>query len=397
MAKLTLNNLNSGFASTATLNANFDAIEAALENTLSRDGTTPNFMSADLDMNSYRILNCADILTSGNLIAKGDWVAGTCYVKGDLVNNGTQTYIAVDDFCASGVFANDSAHWQELFIEYVSVTGGGGTGTGTPGLPDASTDDGSGWVLYTDGVTSSWVQASTILDTSTNTFAVYSLTATGGETTITLPFAYTVGGKNLIVMKNGIVEYPSDHYTEDTANTFTFLTALSAGDKIRVIANIISSAFVPTDPTLAALYALTPTANKFPYFTSSTAADWVSISAFVRSIMNSANASAFLTAIGAAEAGSYSQFGVAQTWQDVKASRAVNTSYQNTTGKPIEVSIRYLNGASSIAVSPNNFYWITVADFTGSDSGPMSVVIPNNQYYKLAAIGGTINTWAELR
>lgn len=393
MAKLTLNNLNSGFASTATLNANFDAIEAALENTLSRDGTTPNFMSADLDMNSYRILNCADILTSGNLIARGDWTASTDYAKGDLVNNGTQTYIAVDDHTSTTVFANDSAHWQELFIEYVSITGGGGTGTGTPGLPDASTDDGSGWVLYTDGVTSSWVQASTVLDTSTNTFAVYSLTATGGETTITLPFAYTVGGKNLIVMKNGIVEYPSDHYTEDTANTFTFLTALSAGDKIRVIANIISSAFVPTDPTLAALYSLTPSANKFPYFTSSTAAALENISSFVRSIMNSANASAFLTAIGAGS----SSFGIGQSWQDVKASRAINTSYQNTTGNSIEVSIRYVNAASSIAVSTNNSTWITVTDSTGNDNGPMSLIIPNNHYYKLVATGGTINTWAELR
>ena len=61
MAKLTLNNLTSGFASTATLNANFDAIEAAIENTLSRNGTTPNQMQADLDMNSNSIINLASL------------------------------------------------------------------------------------------------------------------------------------------------------------------------------------------------------------------------------------------------------------------------------------------------------------------------------------------------
>lgn len=40
-----------------TLNANFGLVEAAIENTLSRDGTSPNEMEADLDMNSNRILN----------------------------------------------------------------------------------------------------------------------------------------------------------------------------------------------------------------------------------------------------------------------------------------------------------------------------------------------------
>lgn len=57
MAKLTLSTITSGYASVDTLNANFDAIETALENTLSRDGTAPNYMSANLDMNSNRILN----------------------------------------------------------------------------------------------------------------------------------------------------------------------------------------------------------------------------------------------------------------------------------------------------------------------------------------------------
>lgn len=58
MAKLTLNRIGS-FASglVATLNTNLARIEAALENTLSRDGTSPNTMNADIDMNSQRIYN----------------------------------------------------------------------------------------------------------------------------------------------------------------------------------------------------------------------------------------------------------------------------------------------------------------------------------------------------
>lgn len=55
--KLTLSTIGSRYASVAALNANFSAIATAIENTLSRDGTSPNALSANLDMNSNRILN----------------------------------------------------------------------------------------------------------------------------------------------------------------------------------------------------------------------------------------------------------------------------------------------------------------------------------------------------
>lgn len=55
--KLTLATIGSRYASVAALNANFTAIVNAIENTVSRDGTSPNSMSGNLDMNSNRILN----------------------------------------------------------------------------------------------------------------------------------------------------------------------------------------------------------------------------------------------------------------------------------------------------------------------------------------------------
>ena len=61
MAKITalsdLVNLQSETTAVATINANNQRIEDALANTLSRDGSTPNTMSANLDLNSNRILN----------------------------------------------------------------------------------------------------------------------------------------------------------------------------------------------------------------------------------------------------------------------------------------------------------------------------------------------------
>jgi polygalacturonase len=63
MAKLTLNTIGSRYGSIDALNDNFDAIEQALENTFSLDGTSPNALEADLDMNSNDILNAGEVST----------------------------------------------------------------------------------------------------------------------------------------------------------------------------------------------------------------------------------------------------------------------------------------------------------------------------------------------
>lgn len=60
MAKITLNNvadLTNFTTAETTINNNNATIVTALENTFSRDGTQPNVMGADLDMNSNRIVN----------------------------------------------------------------------------------------------------------------------------------------------------------------------------------------------------------------------------------------------------------------------------------------------------------------------------------------------------
>lgn len=65
MAKLTLadvaNLLGNPTSAANTINANNALVETALENTLSRDGTTPNQMEADIDMNNNDLLNVGTI------------------------------------------------------------------------------------------------------------------------------------------------------------------------------------------------------------------------------------------------------------------------------------------------------------------------------------------------
>lgn len=74
MAKLNLNNLgNLENQATAVgiINSNNAATQAALENTLSRDGSSPNVMNAQLDMNSNRIINIPDAIGANEPVSLG--------------------------------------------------------------------------------------------------------------------------------------------------------------------------------------------------------------------------------------------------------------------------------------------------------------------------------------
>jgi hypothetical protein len=130
MAKApSLTTITSGYASNTQLNSNFTAIQAAFENTLSLDGSTPNAMNADLDMNSKDILNVNEVGTSylrinGQLVVPTDYAVATDatdvdYNQGDTgavsrtVANRLQDYVSVKDFGAVGNgVANDTAAIQ---------------------------------------------------------------------------------------------------------------------------------------------------------------------------------------------------------------------------------------------------------------------------------------------
>lgn len=74
----------STYSSTSKLNAHLDKIEAAFQNTLSRDGSAPNEMETDINMNDNQLINVAEPLLDHNVATKR-------YVD-DLVS-GEGTYI----------------------------------------------------------------------------------------------------------------------------------------------------------------------------------------------------------------------------------------------------------------------------------------------------------------
>lgn len=71
MAKITLNTIGSRYGSIDALNDNFAAIEEAFENTVSRDGTGPNYLEADIDANSHRIINLPTPIYASEAANKG--------------------------------------------------------------------------------------------------------------------------------------------------------------------------------------------------------------------------------------------------------------------------------------------------------------------------------------
>ena len=161
-----------------TINDNNDKIETAFDNTLSRDGSSPNQMNADIDMNNNDLLNVGFINTTSltiqgqdvsALIAastaavnaaiaaaasqvaaassassasisaaavaaqlanlpewKGPWVTATAYGLGDLVQESGNTYICIVAH-TSGTFSTDlsAIKWQ-IF----AAKGSAGAGTG---------------------------------------------------------------------------------------------------------------------------------------------------------------------------------------------------------------------------------------------------------------------------
>ena len=107
-----------------------------------------------------------------------------------------------------------------------------------------------------------------------------------------------------------------------------------------------------------------------------------------------------LTSNGTAWVSGSSPLGVGQTWQDVFASRAIGTTYTNSTGKPIQVSIWY----SLVGAATDLTFTISgvIVSKGGNNANGVGInwnnmhVIPNGGTYVVTGTG-TLGGWSELR
>ena len=90
--------------------------------------------------------------------------------------------------------------------------------------------------------------------------------------------------------------------------------------------------------------------------------------------------------------------GVGQTWQNVKSSRNVNTTYTNSTGKPIIVNIvwNYLGGGTHYATLLINSK-VAARGVQGWENDGVYVVIPPGSNYQYASVGWGVVDWMEYR
>lgn len=190
----TLSNIGNIPTAAEPLNTNFERIAVAFDNTISRDGSTPNTMLADLDMNSNDLLNvgainATEITVGGASIAasleaaedaadaaqafaaaadasadaaalseanaaaseavvlaveeslpewKGAWLTATAYELGDLVRESGSTYICIVAH-TSGTFATDLANLRwDLFAQQGAAGPGGGDMLAANNLSDVA-------------------------------------------------------------------------------------------------------------------------------------------------------------------------------------------------------------------------------------------------------------------
>lgn len=208
MPKLILNDIASGFATTALINSNNTAIEDAVEKTLSRDGTAPNQMEAPLDMNGNMILNQANPITVAGFNWEGPWVTATTYQIGDVVEHLNSSYIAIVEH-TSGVFADDLAasKWQIV--------------ASSAALPSQAGHAGD--LLSTDGSNSAWVDVNSV-----------ALPITGGTLTGDLQGTTATFSGN--VSLNGTPTAPTAAVSTDTTQIATTAFVLGqASDSLPLV------------------------------------------------------------------------------------------------------------------------------------------------------------------
>lgn len=101
MAKLTLSDLAGGYLAITTINANHTLIENAFENTLSRDGTSPNTMLADFDMNSNQIINLGQPAQANDAVRLVDLQSASIVTQLPTQTGNANKYLKTDGSAAS--------------------------------------------------------------------------------------------------------------------------------------------------------------------------------------------------------------------------------------------------------------------------------------------------------
>jgi len=129
-----ISSVGSGYTSPETLNQNFQNIAEAFDNTLSRDGSTPNSLGSDLDLDGNDILNVDNLTVTGTINYQGRVLTPGGGGEGSgvavLYNSTLLTPVATAlNFTGAGVTVTNDG-----LTKTINIPGAGGSG----GLPTYS-------------------------------------------------------------------------------------------------------------------------------------------------------------------------------------------------------------------------------------------------------------------
>lgn len=111
-----------------------------------------------------------------------------------------------------------------------------------------------------------------------------------------------------------------------------------------------------------------------------------------------ATAPSTIQGVGGQALTAMSSLGYGQTWQDVTASRALSTTYYNTTGKPIFVIVGPGGNISQTITFTVNGVNVYLMPGSGSGIGmPAAVIVPAGASYSCTFSTGGLSRWTELR
>ena len=248
------------------------------------------------------------------------------------------------------------------------------------------------------------------------------------------PFTVAAPSEEAILVFIDGVNQPTTSYILPTTTTIQFTSTVPTGQKIRVVHLGIATEIIDNTVNGAKIAMGADVAGDMLFYdgtdyrrlgigtngqqlsvnSGATAPEWITVPDALPAVGSSGN---ILTSNGSSwtsAAAPATGIGVGQSWQNMWSSRAANTTYTNSTGKPIMIAVLAhcgdANGARLVlnGVNPGTSgelesgaggAWVYPNDSNGSGRDWIEAIIPNGHTYQCEFDGTTWNLigWMELR